>query len=44
MLLDNTTHSDTLCPQSHTSQRFAAGRIVLGFVDFVAVFHLVLYL
>ena len=44
MLLDNTTGSNTLCPQFHTTQRLAAGRIVLGFVDLVAVFHLVLYL
>ena len=42
MLLDNTTDSGTLCPQFHTTLRFAAGLIVLGFVDLVTVFHLVL--
>ena len=43
-LLDNTTDGGTLCPKFHTTLRFAAGLIVLGFGDLVAVFRLVLYL
>jgi len=43
-VLDSATDSGTVCAQFQTPLRFGAGLIILGFVDLVAFFHLVLYL